>query len=228
LRRARTEHGFHVAFVRPNPCAGRSIADPANEAFWAAAEELGVAIALHEGSSSDIPTLGSDRLVNPLVRHAISHPFEQMLACAQLISFGVMERHPTLHFGFLEAGGGWAPYWIARLDEQVHSLGAFCPEMRLLPSEYFARQCWVSFDVDERTLPTLIPFVGEDRIVWGSDYPHHDCKFPGAVKTLEKTISTLPQRVRERILGENAEALYGLAPPKTRAVKRLIRRRQSS
>src|SRR4051812_41450114 len=96
LVRAHAEGALRAVFVRPNPCAGRSIADPANEPFWDAAEELGVTVVLHEGTASHVQTLGSDRLVNPFVRKAISHPFEQMLAMAQLVSFGVLERHPSL------------------------------------------------------------------------------------------------------------------------------------
>ena len=135
-----------------------------------------------------VPTLGSDRPFNPLVLHAISHSFEEMLAFAQLVSFGVLERHPSLKFVFLESGGGWAPFWVERLDEQAETFGGFCPEMRLRPSEYFERQCWISYEVDEPTLPALLPFIGEDRVVWGSDYPHHDATFPGAVAAIERTI----------------------------------------
>jgi predicted TIM-barrel fold metal-dependent hydrolase len=210
LRRACTELGFPAAFVRPNPCLGRAISDPAHESVWAAAEELGVTVGVHEGSSNTIRTLGMDRPFNPLILHAVSHAFEQMLACAQLIAFGVMERHPGLRFVFLEAGGGWAPYWLERLDEQVRGFGGYCPEMRLLPSEYFARQCWVSFEVDEPTLPALVPFVGEDRIVWGSDYPHHDATFPGAVKELRQVIAPLRDTAQAKILGANAADLYRL------------------
>lgn len=211
LRRAHRELGFPAAFVRPNPVAGRSIADPAHEVLWETAEEEGVAIGVHEGSSVLIPTLGSDRPFNPLVLHAVSHPFEQMLAYAQLAAFGVLERHPGLRVVFLESGGGWAPFWLQRLDEQVHGFGEFCPEMKLRPSEYFARQCWISFEVDETTLPALVPFVGEDRVVWGSDYPHHDATFPGAVKELRETIAPLPPAVRAKVLGANAAHLYRLA-----------------
>jgi predicted TIM-barrel fold metal-dependent hydrolase len=210
LRRACSELGFPAAFVRPNPCLGRAISHPAHEPVWAAAEELGVTMGVHEGSSNTIRTLGNDRPFNPLILHAVSHAFEQMLACAQLMAFGVMERHPGLRFVFLEAGGGWAPYWLERLDEQVHGFGGFCPEMRWAPSEYFARQCWVSFEVDEPTLPALVPFVGEDRIVWGSDYPHHDATFPGAVKELCEVIEPLPDATQAKILGANAAELYRL------------------
>lgn len=210
LRRASGELGLPAAFVRPNPCRGRSIADRSYDVVWEAAEELGVAIGLHEGSSVTLKTLGDDRPFNPLILHAVSHPFEQMLACAQLIVFGVMERHPGVRFVFLESNGGWAPFWIQRLEEQIHGFGEYCPDMRLRPGEYFARQCWISFEIDEATLPALAPILGPDRIVWGSDYPHHDATFPGATKELRETIAPLAQDVQAKILGTNATDLYRL------------------
>jgi len=211
LRRAHDELGFRVAFVRPNPCAGRTIVDPANEIVWETAEELDVTIGIHEGSQMAIPTLGLDRPpYNALVFHATSHAFEHMLACAQLMAMGVMDRHPGLRFVFLEAGGGWAPYWIERLDHQVSRFGGYAPDMKLLPSEYFARQCWISFEVDEHTLPLLAPVVGTDRIVWGTDYPHPDCTFPGMGKELRAAIAGLPDSDQIRILGQNAVDLYRL------------------
>ncbi len=210
LRRAHDELGFTACFVRPNPCRGRILADRAHEPLWEAAEELDVTVGIHEGSSVIIPTLGHERAMDPLVLHAVSHSFEEMLACAQLISTGVLERHPRLRFAFLESHGSWAPFWLERLDEQVHGFGDYCPEMKLKPSEYFARQCWISFEIDEPTLPALVPFVGEDRVIWGSDYPHHDATFPGAVKTLRDTIAPLPQSIQAKVLGENARTLYRL------------------
>jgi predicted TIM-barrel fold metal-dependent hydrolase len=213
LARARHELGFVAAFVRPNPCCGRSLSDLAYEPVWDAAEEHTVTVAVHEGSSVIVPTLGSDRPFNPLVLHAVSHSFEEMLACAQLIAFGVLERHPSLRVVFLESSGGWVPFWLERLDEQAESFGGFCPELRMAPSEYFARQCWISYEIDEHTLPALTPFIGEHRIVWGSDYPHHDATFPGAVDTLRATMAPLSPEVQARILGTNAAALYRLPEP---------------
>lgn len=133
-----------------------------------------------------------------------------MFACAQLIAEGVFDRHPELRVVFLEAGGGWVPYWLGRLDHQVDSYAGYAPRMRLTPSEYFARQCWVSFEIDEATLAALTPFVGAERIVWGSDYPHADSTFPGAIDELRATIAPLPADEQERILSTNAARLYGL------------------
>ncbi len=212
LRRAVGQLGFKAAFVRPNPCLGRSLSDKAYEVLWDAAEELEVPIAVHEGSSVIVPTLGSDRPFNPLILHAVSHSFEEMLACAQLMAFGTLERHPGLRIVFLESGGGWVPFWLERLDEQAESFGGFCPQMPLRPSEYFARQCAISFEVDEATLPALLPFIGHDRVIWGSDYPHHDATFPGAVASLRRTMEPLGVDSQARILGANARRIYGLPP----------------
>ncbi len=216
LRRARHELGFVAAFVRPNPCCGRSLSDRAYEPVWDAAEESAMTVAVHEGSSVIVPTLGSDRPFNPLVLHAVSHTFEEMLACAQLIAFGVLERHPSLRVVFLESSGGWVPFWLERLDEQAESFGGFCPDLRMKPSEYFARQCWISYEIEEHTLPALAPFIGEDRIVWGSDYPHHDATFPGAVDTLRATMAPMAPEMQAKILGTNASGLYGLPRPQHR------------
>lgn len=210
LRRAVGELGFVAGFVRPNPVLGRSLSDRAYDVVWDAAEELDVPIGIHEGSSVIVPTLGADRPFNPMILHAVSHSFEEMLACAQLITFGVLERHPGLRLVFLESSGGWAPFWLERLDEQAESFGGFSPDLKLRPSEYFARQCAISFEVDERTLPALVPFVGAERIVWGSDYPHHDATFPGAVAALRQTLAPCPTATQAKVLGLNARGIYRL------------------
>ena len=204
-----------AGFVRPNPCLGRSLSDRAYDVVWEAAEELDVPIGIHEGSSVDVPTLGSDRPFNPLLLHAVSHSFEAMLACAQLIAFGTLERHPGLRLLFLESSGGWVPFWLERLDEQAESFGGFCPDMALRPSEYFARQCAISFEVDEQTLPALVPFVGERRIVWGSDYPHHDATFPGAVEAIRTTVAPCATATQVHVLGLNARRHYRLPSRRT-------------
>lgn len=213
LRRAVRDLGFVAAFVRPNPCLGRTLADPGFDPFWAAAEELGVAIGVHEGLQPAVPHLAASRRpTNALLQHAASHTFEQMFAFAQLVSCGVLERFPALRLVFLESGGGWMPYWLGRLDHHVATYGAYAPEMRLTPSEYFHRQCWVSFEVDEDHFAALAPLAGTDRIVWGSDYPHADSTFPGAVAALRSAITPLSIADQERILAANALDLYGLAP----------------
>ncbi len=181
LRRAHDELGFPAAFLRPNPSCGRSLSDPAYEPIWAAAEEVGMTIGIHEGSSVIVPTLGSDRPFNPLILHAVSHAFEQMLACAELIAFGVLDRHPGLRVVFLESGGGWAPFWMERLDEQAESFGAFCPQMTPGP---------------ERVLrPPVLDLLRDRRDDPSRPGPHHRDR-PGRAGVRTIPITTPPSRGR--------------------------------
>ena len=66
----------------------------------------------------------------------------------------------------------------------------------MLPSEYLRRQCWISFDPDEAMLAFTAksPLVGADRIIWASDYPHPDAKFPGVTEELTEALEGLDVR----------------------------------
>jgi len=61
MRFARKELGFRGAFLRPNPYNNKMIDHPDYEPFWAAAEDLDMAIGFHEGGSRSMPTVGIDR-----------------------------------------------------------------------------------------------------------------------------------------------------------------------
>jgi len=201
--------GFRAVFVRPNPCAGRTLADPAYDRLWAACAEAGVALAVHEGTTLHVPTAGVERFPDFFSKHVVSHALEQQLACVALVTGGVLERHPRLRVVFLESGCGWVPAWLERLDAHFEKWGWMLPALGTRPSELFGRQCWVSCDGDERTLPATVALLGADRLVWASDYPHPDAIFPGAPCALRERDDVTPE-VKERIFGTNAAVLYGL------------------
>jgi len=105
--------------------------------------------------------------------------------------------------------------WLERLDHHYKIFYADVPQMRMKPSEYFRRQCWISFDPDETTLAMTAnsPLVGAERIIWASDYPHPDAKFPGVTDELDGATRGLDEAQRTRIIGLNAAELYGLPAP---------------
>jgi len=137
-----------------------------------------------------------------------------MLSMTFLLMGGVCERHPNLKVLFLEANGGWIVPWLERLDHHAEIFHWDVPQLRMKPSEYFRRQCWISFDTDERTLEFTAneALVGADRIIWASDFPHPDAKYPGTVAELKANTRSLSPEQRRRIYGENAAELYGLPP----------------
>lgn len=212
LERCTEDHGFRGAFVRPNPYRGRNLQNPAYEPFWDCAESLGVPVTVHEGISDSLPTLGRERSENPVLQHLMSHPFEQMAACAGLILHGVLERHPRLNFVFLESGCGWLTYWLERMDGHAQTWSHKLDALTMRPSEYFHRQCFVSMDPDDGCAPGVLRDVGTDCLVWASDYPHTDHDFPGAVSGTLEILAGGPPGCAKSVLDTNPRRLYGLGP----------------
>jgi predicted TIM-barrel fold metal-dependent hydrolase len=213
LERATSELGLRGAFFRPNPYAGRPIQHPAYEPVWQCAEALGVPITVHEGVSERLPTLGRDRSESPVLHHLFSHPFEQMAACAGLILGGVLDRHPSLRFAFLESGCGWVPYWLERMDGHFETWGHHVRACKRRPSEAFAAQCFVSMEPDERTAPAVLSLLGDEAVVFASDYPHTDHVFPGVVEQALHALGKEPEATVRKVLAGNARRLYGGAGP---------------
>jgi len=202
--------GTRAIFVRPNPVRGRRLDDPAYEPLWAACARLGLAVGIHEGVGAALPTAGAERFESFFGSHAASHPMEQMLAMAALIAGGVLERHPALRVGFLESGCGWLPYWLWRLDEHWEVTRGVTGEPALprRPSEYFRRQCWISCEADEPYVARVLDAIGEDRLLFASDYPHPDHKWP---ETVERMLAMpLGERALRKVLWDNPAAFYGL------------------
>jgi uncharacterized protein len=123
---------------------------------------------------------------------------------------GVLARFPKLKIGFLESGIGWLGYWLDRMDSHYEKMGTYVPWLRKRPREYFAEQCYVSMDPDESTLGAMVALGVERNVLWGSDYPHFDCTYPGIVKEVERATSALSEAARQCIFDENAARFYGL------------------
>jgi predicted TIM-barrel fold metal-dependent hydrolase len=212
MQRAVGELGMKGVFIRPNPCNGRALHDAYFEPFWAACVEAGVPVGLHPSGAGDLPgALQGLRLDAPIMGHPCIFFIDALIGFSHMVCGGVLERHPRLKVVVLEAGGGWLGHWFDRFDHFAGVYAWMAPDLGVKPSQYFKRQCWISFDPDETTLPLLAPVIGEDRIVWASDYPHLDATFPGVVDELEEHLVKLPPSARDKVRGANAATLYGLA-----------------
>ena len=208
-RRCVRELGFRGVMMRPNPVLGRSLGDPHWEPLLALLEEEGVPLAVHEGTTQDLPQSGRDRFDNYALRHVCSHPHEQQIACAALVMGGVLERHPGLRVVFLESGCGWLPHWLERMDEHMHGWGHAIAKLPRTPTEYFRRQCFVSCDPNERTLPSVVALAGEDVVLFATDYPHPDALSGDLVGRIADH-PELSAGAREKILRTNALRCFGL------------------
>jgi predicted TIM-barrel fold metal-dependent hydrolase len=126
-----------------------------------------------------------------------------------MLTRGMFERYPRLRCAVLEAGSNWITAWLDRMDHKFEVMRAFSP-MKLLPSEYFKRQCLISAEPDESITAQIIEHLGADYVIWASDYPHLDASF-NVVGQLRQRIAHLPAASQRKVLGENAVRFYGLS-----------------
>jgi len=132
-----------------------------------------------------------------------------IVTMGRLLMGGVCERFPGLTFIFLESGGGSCATRLERMDEQVEQFPLERPRLSLLPSEYFRRQCHISFDPGEWNLVSSASAIGPDRIIWASDYQHPEYE-PRHIAQMCERLSVLPENAQRQILEENA--VRGLPP----------------
>jgi predicted TIM-barrel fold metal-dependent hydrolase len=236
IRRVAEKPGMVSVFLRPNPSVDwRPFNDKVYDPIWQAAADTGLVLAFHPFLMPDLP--GACRglklarpfadwsyapseeepaegwmMGNILFTQAIANPVDVMHSICYITAGGVCERFPDTKFLFLEANGGWLVPWLERLDHHSKKFEWDVPWLNMLPSEYFRRQCWISFDPDESMLAFTAnsPLCGADRIVWASDYPHPDAKFPGVTEELAEALEPLSFAQQSVITSESALALYDI------------------
>jgi predicted TIM-barrel fold metal-dependent hydrolase len=220
MERCVDDLGFKAVMIRPAPYIdNKKLNDPVYDPFWEAAEGLGCPIGVHPFSFADMPWNVVTRLglqedsfghldKGLALRQGLGNALDVMVAMGWFVAGGICERFPDLTVVFLEGSGGWCAPMLERFDHHVEVFGSRYQKTK--PSEIFKRQCYISFDPDEEALAFTAnsKYVGADRIVWASDYPHPDAKIPGIVDELHEATESLTDDQRRLIFGENAARLY--------------------
>jgi len=181
-----------------------------SQTFWPIYEELqrlNLPLCVHNRREGPA---GEKRFDSFLFMHTIGRPVETFIQFAGLIYGGIAERFPALRVAFLECGVGWIPYWMERLDEEWEKRGKVeAPLCKKKPSEYVKNGNWFfAMEPEEETLPYVIGRIGDDKILFASDYPHWDGIFPYVVSTIRGR-KDLSDESKARVLGENAKRFYG-------------------
>ncbi len=179
------------------------------EPMWAAAEDVGLPISFHTlGTAQELPE-GLSPKVEMAARATRLTQFQIAMAgpLAAVIFGGVLEHHPGLKLVLGESGIGWIPYVLDRMDyeweDQFQGL-----DLKMKPSEYWRRQMYATFQQDEIGV-RLLDLLGEDNIMWGSDFPHPDGLWPDSQQFIARQFKDLPEATRRKLMCENAAKLYG-------------------
>jgi len=207
-RRCVEELGFKTVFLHPGCVDRRPWHDAHYDPLWRECERLGVPISFHGGGQTYLrPDYALEVFDKLMMWHVFNQPLGIMAVLVSLTSGGVLQRFPDLKVALLEGNCGWAPWLLQRLDEHWEWVGAMdAPDLEKAPSEFFRTNCYVSVEADEDTVKYYVDWFGDDNIVFSTDYPHGDSKYPDSVKAFMKL--PLSDESKQKILWDNWARLY--------------------
>ena len=196
------------------PCVGpkekANLDEPVFFPLFEEIERMGLPIGIHWSAGTHLP--GMEDRFKPeqfFIYHTLGFPFENMIALSSIVCGGLLEKFPALKWGILESGCGWVYYLMERLDEHYELLSYLMPQMKKWPHDYMkSGLIYYSCDPDEQSIPFFLEMVGDDYLLYASDYPHWDGQYPGTVDTICNNPKLTPTQKR-KVLGENAARFYG-------------------
>ena len=209
-RRAVEQLGMKAIFLAPGCVNRRPWHDPAYDPLWGECQRLNIPVTFHGGGQTYLrPDFSLEVLDKLMMWHVFNQPLGMMTVAVSLTGGGVLERFPKLRVGLLEGNCGWAPWLLHRLDEHYEWVGSWeAPDLKRKPSEYFRTNCFLSVEAEEETVRDYVAWFGHENLVFSTDYPHADSKFPRSVESF----MTLPlsEAAKRDVLWGNWHRLYAL------------------
>jgi predicted TIM-barrel fold metal-dependent hydrolase len=182
------------------------------EPLWDCIEDVELPVTFHVSTGRDPRTSRSQggAVINYTV-HSLAPTMEPLV---NICASGVAERHPKLFFGAIEAGIGWVPWMLEAMDEAYlkHHMWVR-PKLEMLPSDYFRRQGFSSFQEDKSGLDLAREHNLVDNFLWANDFPHHEGSWPYSAQAIERTMGGLTDEERAKILGLNAARIFKVPVP---------------
>ena len=128
-----------------------------------------------------------------------------------IICSGMLDRFPELQIVSVESGAGWVPFILEALEYEMHeNAPGLAQRLSLTPKEFFRRNIYATMWFEHANVADVVAQVGEDNILFETDFPHPTCLFPDPLSTAAKNMDALSAVAQRKILGENAAKLYRL------------------
>lgn len=200
--------------------------------FWRACEDLGVMVHFHSGPGpmddffgAGWPEESADDRPGAMGLYVSEVMWWLYRPLAFMIWGGVFERFPKLKACLTEGGTNWmlSP-WLRMLDfhatagPESAKLGDYISHLSMKPSDYFKRNIGVGASCAKRDDLEAAEFLGKDKLMWGSDYPHPEGTWPHTGVRLKENFSGVPEDDIRKLLGENAVAWYGMSEQALRPI----------
>jgi len=205
-----------------------SLDDPDWEPIWAAAQDYDLTVVIHSFTMTvPYPPGTWDNWDNVFIQRAAGHVWNAQRNMAALIGAGVLDRYPALRLTSLECGHGWLAFWASRLDELAEMARHALPPLARKPSEYIRGPQYfqsIQLHEGELSLRQAIEAIGEDTLMFATDYPHSESWFPKSVEVVLGWTS-IGETAKRKLLWDNAAHCYrrltsrrqGQAPASLRA-----------
>ena len=190
----------------------RSIEPLGRRRYWPvleAAQHHGLPIGMHTHAYGPWPN-GASGWPSFYIEEHYAWVNAMQTTIMSLIFDGALERYKGLKFVLIEGGFSWVPAFGWRMDNHWSRMRAEVPHVKRPPSEYLREHFWFTTqpmeepESPDRLLDT-IRWIGHDRLMFSTDYPHWDFDDPQSAFKVK-----LPEATRRAILRENAMALYRL------------------
>ena len=208
--------GFKGMFLAPEPVCGKRPSHPDFDPIWQMMVDADLPVCVHL-------IVRFDRIVNLSATHwwdpakergdavfsfGLGGTMQLIPAVAALVCDGLFDRFPKLKIAIVESGAGYVRYLMDRLDEKYDRFSALSP-LKRKPSEYIRENFWFVMDPSEASINAQCDLVGEDKFLWGSDYPHVDSHL-GAMSEVYEALAPMSEERRNLVLGGNAQKLFNL------------------
>ena len=212
------EHGFKGILLPNKPIYGplkpgdSMYNDPGFDELWSRIEDLGLPVTLHVSTGRDPRAAsGNGGAIINYVAHSMQTTIEPLV---QIISAGILERHPGIRVGTVESGIGWLPWMLETMDHAYRAHHMWVrPVLPRLPSDYYRSNCFSTFQLDPAGLDLIEERGLVDNVMWANDYPHHEGTWPHSAAAIERTMGGLRDDSRAKILGLNAARIFGIDGP---------------
>lgn len=224
-----------VAFSEnPEPLGLPTINDPNRywDPFFRAAEECGVVICMHVGSSSQIPAINSNTSFMANLSWGAVRTSGTML---DWLFSGVFARFPALKISLAEGNIGWIPYFLERAEQVIDKQRYWVQRgIDYDPGKGSKQQRtddgaqtidYLNFDIRQSFRDHIygcfiddiaglrnLDLIGEDNVMIETDYPHSDTTWPNSMKLATDRLSAFAPEVRYKVLRGNAERLFQFTP----------------
>jgi len=184
------------------------LSDPAFSPVWDELYRSGLPLCVHMGMS--YPPF--ERLCQSrLDAHAIGMSLPAVLAFVAVVGHGMLDKYPGLKVAFLEFGAEWLFYMAGRIG---HYLPTYRTDtaIKTLPQrdigDYLkSGRVFVAPEAEDPMLHGEMDLVGEDHVLFASDFPHGEARENAATELVSRTDLTRAQKAK--FLYDNAVRFYG-------------------